>query len=165
MSLAAFAVIGRQGTPLYMRDFPSNLFFDIYSQPLDSSSDDFFGDSIQETTTKQQQQWPCSMKYQFMLHSACERMEEVLREGGWKIPGSGSSGVDACWVGLLCGIDGFNAYGYVTTNTRYIALVEDAIAPENVQLQKSRENDLKTLILIDIGTLWREEFVLGLSEY
>lgn len=41
----------------------------------------------------------------------------------------------------------FHITGYVTTNTRYIALVEDVIAPENVQLQKSRENDLKTLIV------------------
>jgi hypothetical protein len=37
----------------------------------------------------------------------------------------------------------------VTTNARYITLVEDVIAPEDAQLQKSRENELKILLVSD----------------
>ena len=44
-------------------------------------------------------------------------------------------------------MDSFNAYGYVTTNANYVVIVEDGIAPDNVQLQKSRDVELKTLIV------------------
>ena len=36
--------------------------------------------------------------------------------------------------------------GYVTTNARYLALVEDAIAPENVPLQTTRDNEICVLM-------------------
>ena len=42
--------------------------------------------------------------------------------------------------------------GYATSNARYIILVEDAIAPDDVQLLKSRENELKILMVSDINS-------------
>ena len=37
--------------------------------------------------------------------------------------------------------------GYVTTNVRYVTLVEDSIVPENVQLQTSRDNEICVLMV------------------
>lgn len=37
--------------------------------------------------------------------------------------------------------------GYATTNAKYIILVEDAIAPDDIQIQKTRENELKILLV------------------
>lgn len=47
-------------------------------------------------------------------------------------------------LSLLCSVS-----GYVTTNVRYITLVEDIFAPEDAQLQMARENELKTLLVSD----------------
>ena len=75
------------------------------------------------------------MKYQFMLHAAEDRLDEILAE------------VDANWIGYLCSIGNFNAYGYLTTNSKYITIIEDGMAPDNIELQKSRDNELKTMIV------------------
>jgi hypothetical protein len=39
------------------------------------------------------------------------------------------------------------ATGYVTTNARYVTLVQDSIAPEHVQLQTSRDNEICVLMV------------------
>lgn len=168
--------MGRQGQPIYLRDFDAPLLFDIYSQPSATVPDnDFFCDSLIEETEEQKVEWPCRMKYQFALLAAYEKAVQML-EGGWK--GVGGAGPDACWMGLVCNVDGFHAYGercfegipschnmfnvviicssrtilssrsgYVTTNAKYIILVEDVIPPDDIQLEKSRENELKILLV------------------
>jgi len=143
MSLAAIAVVSRRsGKPLYMRSFveSSDLLFGQYGQN-ETVSADFFGDILVEESLAQKSEWSCEEKYEFMLHAASDRLDEMK----WKKPGA--AGADACWVGLLCSMDSFNAYGYVTTNANYVVIVEDGIAPDNVQLQKSRDVELKTLIV------------------
>lgn len=40
------------------------------------------------------------------MFASYEKMGQML-EGGWK----GGAGLDACWMGMLCNVDGFNAYG------------------------------------------------------
>jgi hypothetical protein len=127
MSLTALAVISRQGAPLYLHDYASNndshhhlLKFDDdeFNDPDDilffsDANDD--NDAIITTTTsaKQRQEWPCRIKYQFVLHSACERLREILEDNMWKTPPSGGAmGImDACWVGYLCSSDNLRAYG------------------------------------------------------
>jgi hypothetical protein len=37
--------------------------------------------------------------------------------------------------------------GYATTNAKYIILVEDVIPPDDIQLEKTRENELKILLV------------------
>lgn len=160
MSLTALAVVNRHGTPLYLRDYAkdSNLLFNLYGQ-LDDDDADIFGDEIitvEETSTKQKEEWPCQLKYQFILHSACQRLEDVLRGNQWKAPGA--SGMDACWVGLLCLSDNLRAYGYVTTNAKYVTLVEDSIAPENVQLQTSRDNEI-CVLMANVHRLYTENLL------
>ncbi|KAL9182034.1 hypothetical protein ACHAXT_012377 [Thalassiosira profunda] len=135
MSLATLAVVGRDGAPLYLRDFAEG-----------DNDGDLFGDEIDvaETTQQQTAAWPCNVKYQFVLHAACQRLEESLKENKWRVPGA--TGAEACWVGFLCLSDNLRAYGYVTTNARYITLVEDSIAPEKEQLQKARDGEVCTLM-------------------
>lgn len=128
-----------------MRSFAesSDLLFGIYGQ----NDADFFGDVLieEEETQKQKEEWPCEMKYQFMLHAVEDRLDEILAEGKWKK--SGVTGVDACWIGYVCNIGNFNAYGYLTTNSKYITIIEDGMAPDNMELQKSRDNELKNMIV------------------
>jgi len=146
MSLAAIGVVSRRsGKPLYMRSFveSSDLLFGQYGQN-DTVGADFFGDILVEESLSLTSEWSCEAKYEFMLHAASERLDEILAEGRWKK--AGTTGADACWVGLLCSMDSFNAYGYVTTNVTYVTIVEDGIASDNVQLQKSRDVELKTLL-------------------
>lgn len=108
MSIAAVAVIGRLCQPIYLRDFSTPLLFDLYTQSSipGQPDEDYFCDSIVEETAEQQSEWPCRMKYQFSLFAAHDKMVQML-EGGWK----GGVGPDACWMGLVCSVDGFNAYG------------------------------------------------------
>lgn len=109
MPIVAIAVLGRLGHPLYLSDFASPLLFDIYTQPTSSQpDDDFFCDSIVECTTEQHSEWPCRMKHQFALFAAYERISQML-DGGWKVPRG--IGADACWMGLVCTVNGYNAYG------------------------------------------------------
>eukprot|EP00584_Thalassiosira_punctigera_P003184 CAMPEP_0172539790 /NCGR_PEP_ID=MMETSP1067-20121228/10923_1 /TAXON_ID=265564 ORGANISM="Thalassiosira punctigera, Strain Tpunct2005C2" /NCGR_SAMPLE_ID=MMETSP1067 /ASSEMBLY_ACC=CAM_ASM_000444 /LENGTH=202 /DNA_ID=CAMNT_0013325525 /DNA_START=17 /DNA_END=625 /DNA_ORIENTATION=- len=161
MSLVSLAVVSRHGTPLYLRDCadPSDLLFDLAGNDQSSvgggggggDDEDLFGDELsppapEETTSRQREEWPCRLDRQFALHSACARMEEVLGCGSNRLKAPGASGMDACWVGLLCTSDSLRAYGYVTTNARYVALVEDSIPPENVQYQKSQDNEVCVLM-------------------
>mmetsp|Transcript_19989 Transcript_19989/g.43329 ORF Transcript_19989/g.43329 Transcript_19989/m.43329 type:complete len:187 (-) Transcript_19989:617-1177(-) len=146
MSLTALAIVSRQGSPLYLRDYSKdcNLIFGLDGQFGDGDSDIFGDDNIipvKEMTPEQEDEWPCQLKHQFILHSACQRLDDVLRDNQWKTPGA--VGMDACWVGFLCSSDNLRAYGYVTTNVRYVALVEDAM---ELQLQKSRESELCVLM-------------------
>jgi hypothetical protein len=34
----------------------------------------------------------------------------------------------------------------LTTNSKYITIIEDGMAPDNMELQKSRDNELKTMM-------------------
>lgn len=116
MSLTALAVVSRQGTPLYLHDYvttsESNLLFNF-----DDGNDDFDGEEqvvgLTTTSSEQRQEWPCRLEYQFILHSACERLNEILEKNNWKVPpgGGGGSVVEACWVGFLCSSDNLRAYG------------------------------------------------------
>ena len=112
MSLTALAVVNRQGTPLYLRDYAneSHLIFNLDGQLGMNDGTDIFGDdNIEEMTSKQHAEWPCQLKYQFILHSAIQRLEEVLKDNQWKV--QGATGMDACWVGFLCASDNLRAYG------------------------------------------------------
>eukprot|EP00956_Cyclotella_meneghiniana_P037979 scaffold147346_cov53-Cyclotella_meneghiniana.AAC.2 len=106
MSFAAIAVIGRYGQPLYLRDLNAPLLFDIYS--CSSSPGQVDNAGFIEETPEQHSEWACGMKYQFALFAAYERALEMI-DNGWK--GVGGTGADACWMGLICNVDGYNAYG------------------------------------------------------
>lgn len=151
MSIVAVALVStRDGRPLYLRDFSDTASL-LFSDPFDDDSADLFDDehlpAVGAVTDEQRREWPCAVGYQFALHSAHGRLSEVVDggEGQWKPP-PGSSGADCNWVGWLCNLDTTRAYGYVSTNVRYIVLVENTISPENQQAQAARDGDLKTAL-------------------
>ena len=120
MSIAALAAVSRDGTPLYLRDYVKSIDSDLvynFGGLLDDDDyyddDDIFGDVISpsgaERSARLMDEWPCRLKFQFILHSACHRLYEVLAENQWKAPSA--VGMDACWVGHLCSSDNFRAYG------------------------------------------------------
>jgi hypothetical protein len=118
MSLAALAAISRYGTPMYLRDYirPSDLLFNFANLHDDDDyydDDDIFGDVIgpkgEKRSSNAVKEWPCRLTYQFILHSVCHKLYEILAENKWKSPGA--VGMDACWVGYLCSSDNFRAYG------------------------------------------------------
>eukprot|EP00957_Ditylum_brightwellii_P168112 12798386-Ditylum_brightwellii.AAC.1 len=51
----------------------------------------------------------CSLRHQFILHSALDRLEELTAGNRWRAPGS--VGSDAMWVGMLCPVDELKVYG------------------------------------------------------
>ena len=121
MSLTALAVVNRNGTPLYLRDYTNtnDRIFNFTACNNDSNNinstanDDLFDDEIftdyEETTSKQMSEWPCQLQYQFILNSAHEKLDEVLRGNRWRTPGA--TEMEANWVGLLCLSGNFRAYG------------------------------------------------------
>jgi len=110
MSVVAIAVIDRLGNPMYLRDFVAPLLFDLYVQSSapDQPDNDFFCDSLVEETSKQHSEWPCRINYQFTIFAAHDKATQMLN-GGWR--GVGAVGPDACWMGLICCVNGLNAYG------------------------------------------------------
>ncbi len=108
MSLTALSIVSRDSTPLYLRDYANNETNLVFNNLSDSDLFDQDIPASEETTTKAE--WPCQLKYQFILHSACQRLEDILKENKWRLPGA-PSGMDACWVGFLCSSDNFRAYG------------------------------------------------------
>ena len=121
MSLTALAVVNRQGAPLYMQEYTNNntnvgsggLVFNLASQlgVTNNHNEDIFGDDLDEITTSSQQtkEWPCSLEYQFILHSAIQRLEEmIVKDNQWK---TNNQTNNACWVGILCTSNNLRAYG------------------------------------------------------
>mmetsp|Transcript_5283 Transcript_5283/g.9705 ORF Transcript_5283/g.9705 Transcript_5283/m.9705 type:complete len:209 (-) Transcript_5283:491-1117(-) len=184
MSLIALAAIDRSGTPLYLRDYTHDLSLlfhlsardenifddalfdedDMATIPLAGVEEGEEGGCCGETSKEQKTEWPCQLHYQFTIHAAYERLEDLVVRGpkeGWRVPGA--SGMDACWVGLLCLSDNLRAYGYVTTNVKYIALVEDAIPPENVQFQTSRDSEI-CVLMANVHRLYTEHLLNPFSK-
>ena len=59
------------------------------------------------------------------MHASLDRFEELTGPSSgksWRTPGS--TGNDAMWVGLLCPVDDFRVYGYLTTtNVKLIGVL------------------------------------------
>ena len=74
-----------------------------------------------------QDDFDCSLKQQFILHSALDRFVHLAGPPpGYNWRSQGVMGVDANFVGLLCPIEDFRVYGYVTaTKMKIIVVVED----------------------------------------
>jgi len=144
MALVSLAVVGRENEPLYLREF----------RPLNKGSA-FENESLVTETTKEDDPFgfftesrscshdDCSLRYQFIIHAALDRFEEItgpLADNRWRTPGA--TGSNAMWVGLLCPIEEVRVYGYLTnTNIKFMAVIEDG----EDRRQPIRESDLKSL--------------------
>jgi hypothetical protein len=106
MSVISLAIIGKNDEPLYLRQFedesPANE-KDVFGFPPA-----YQGDRVSDNATS------CSIRHQFILHEALERLK-VHEESGFAWRASGASGPDAMFVGLLYPIDDMRVYGQSIT--------------------------------------------------
>mmetsp|Transcript_19838 Transcript_19838/g.28962 ORF Transcript_19838/g.28962 Transcript_19838/m.28962 type:complete len:213 (-) Transcript_19838:226-864(-) len=159
MSLITVAVIGKDNNPLYLRDFVDNDSPYSYSPAQDalssmSDEDDPFGFFTESSSTKNSDQHymndSSSLKNQFLIHSALDRLEEMEDDSaaGMGSTRSGeakrsSVGPNSMWIGSLGCFDETKVYGYSTsTKIKFLASVVDI---ENVKDHHVREAGLKAL--------------------
>ena len=138
MSLVSLCIVGKDNEPLYLRDFvqtKTKSGTESENETESPSTYDPFGFFDKGTENSPVS---CSLQYQFLMHAALDRFEELTgpNHGGgggnqnynhnrWRTPGS--TGNDAMWVGLLCPVDNFRVYGYLTTtNVKLIGVMSSS---------------------------------------
>ena len=83
----------------------------------------------------------CSLKHQFLLHSALELFADASNSSA-----SGSHG--AMFVGFICAMEDFRFYGYRTnTKVKIIVSVKDDILPSKPELQKARDDYIESAMV------------------
>lgn len=128
MAAVSLAVVDREDIPIYCIEFPTKYHWKE-SGPLD---EELFGlehlvkdGGMDENLLKDD--FDCSLKQQFILHSALDRFVHLAGPPpgyNWRSPGA--LGIDANFVGLLCPIEDFRVYGYVSaTKIKFVVVVED----------------------------------------
>jgi hypothetical protein len=149
MSAVSIAIVGRQDEPLFLKEYPTKYWSDPDSY---HSEEDLFGisslSSMQDTTTTRRQRreqhgdFGCSLKQQSILHAALDRFMHLVGPPpgfGWRTPGT--TGSDAMFVGLLCPVEDYRVYGYMTTTKiKIIAVFEDddSVHPSDQQTMDDR---------------------------
>lgn len=119
MSLITFSVIGKDKSPLYLRDFDHA---SLYEQHLEGDDDDEEEDPFGFCEHKKNLNESSSLKNQFIIHSALDQFEEL--DGSFQE--RQSRGPNAMWIGLLGSFDETKVYGYMTrTKIKMFASIED----------------------------------------
>ena len=98
---------------------------------------------------------PCSFilprknNYQFMMHAALDRLEEIL--GSPKSHDIVKMQRGTKWMGSLLPMEEFEIYGYVTTsNVKILALIKrDSVIP----LEKRKDSNIKNLFVSYVDSL------------
>jgi hypothetical protein len=102
MSVVSLAIVGNNNEPLYLRQFEDESSAnEKYVFGFQSVSQ---GDRVSDNATS------CSVRHQFILHEALERLK-VHEESGFAWRASGATGSEAMVVGLLYPIDDMRVYG------------------------------------------------------
>ncbi|CAB9511334.1 particle complex subunit 2-like protein [Seminavis robusta] len=129
MAAVSIAIVGRDDKPVYCNEFPTKYHWEANSGTMGRWEDELFG--LEHLSEKDGQftedDFDCSLKQQFILHAALDRFVQLAGPPpgfGWRSPGV--VGVDAYFVGLLCPVEDYRVYGYVTsTKLKIIVVVED----------------------------------------
>lgn len=128
MAAVSLAIVDREDRPMYCNEFPTKYHWkesgildeELFGLSLTDESDIKFRAGLKDD-------FDCSLKQQFILHTALDRFVQLAGPPpgyNWRSPGV--TGVDANFVGLLCPIEDFRVYGYVTTTKiKIIVVVED----------------------------------------
>mmetsp|Transcript_25352 Transcript_25352/g.37435 ORF Transcript_25352/g.37435 Transcript_25352/m.37435 type:complete len:187 (+) Transcript_25352:14-574(+) len=146
MALISFAIVGKNNEPLFMKEFRDESATDaipeaeLFGLTVSTGNTDGFSKRAKE----------CSLRQQFILHSALDRFEELAGPPpgfGWREPGS--TGTDAMWVGLLCPVEEMRVYGYMsTTKVKFLAVVEDLMPSQLIQHNVVDKEVKKLMIMI-----------------
>ncbi|GFH47489.1 hypothetical protein CTEN210_03964 [Chaetoceros tenuissimus] len=136
MSLSTFAVIGKDNSPLYLKEFPKESEVsktETSQDTTDNQSDPFGFFEVKNEINK-----TMSLKNKFLIHSALDRFEEIEESTEKQ-----QSGANKMWIGLLGSFDEKKVYGYVTsTRIKFFASMDDV---EDGNEQFVREAALKAL--------------------
>eukprot|EP00548_Thalassiothrix_antarctica_P007436 CAMPEP_0194143694 /NCGR_PEP_ID=MMETSP0152-20130528/12808_1 /TAXON_ID=1049557 /ORGANISM="Thalassiothrix antarctica, Strain L6-D1" /LENGTH=165 /DNA_ID=CAMNT_0038843209 /DNA_START=93 /DNA_END=587 /DNA_ORIENTATION=- len=143
MSLISLAIVGKKNEPLFMKEYRDESTnaacipeAELFGLKVLTGNTDGFSKRAKE----------CSLRQQFILHSALDRFDELAGPPpgfGWRE--KGSTGTDAMWVGLLCPVEEMRVYGYMsTTKMKFLAVVEDSIFMQqqeaNTTIQQQQRN-------------------------
>jgi len=164
MSLRCLAILGNKNEPLYicasgptdegndhntndennvpaMSQQAENNVFGFFENDEDDRDDGDDDVLKQEASKSGFIKRPASIRHEMMIHSAIDRIEELLgshRKITWKRFQRGSH-----WIGQVCPMEEYDIYGYVTTSdVKILALLDrDGIVP----LKKRKEVDIKIM--------------------
>lgn len=141
MALVSIGIVGKDNEPLYLCDFvggknnnrndKGNENEDCINNPASPEEDHdddpfgFFHNNSNKSNVPLVSFHDCSLHFQFILHASLDRLEEMTAPGQrWRTPGA--TGSEAMWVGLLCPVENYRVYGYLTTtNIKILAIMED----------------------------------------
>lgn len=165
MNISSLAILSRtdrgEDQLLYMREFKSNeegndndidIDLDLFRSVIMGedemeSSRDANADANTNTDTNTDD---CSIRHQFLLQSALQKMnQEIKFDNQLRTTFKEQfTGVDYMWIGLICPIDEYHVYGYITnTNIKIIIAVEDDIFPEQEELHQIRGDEIKKMLV------------------
>uniref|UniRef100_A0A7S2DWP0 Trafficking protein particle complex subunit 2-like protein n=1 Tax=Helicotheca tamesis TaxID=374047 RepID=A0A7S2DWP0_9STRA len=154
MALVSLAVIGKKNEPLYLREFASEASVFPAGDGLSS-----IGAALGELASPENDvaDVKCSLRHQFIMHAALDRLEELTAGNRWRAPGA--AGSDAMWIGMLCPVEELRVYGYIiTTKIKFLIAIEDIFPPDQKQKQQARENEVKSLFA-NIHSLYVEHML------
>ena len=108
MAAISLAVVGKNKEPLYVREFADEGAATEYV-----SEEHLFGiPAAKENNKSSIGGFDCSIRHQFILHSALDRIEKLAGPPpgvGWRK--AGVSGTDGMFVGLLFPVEEMRVYG------------------------------------------------------
>jgi hypothetical protein len=127
---------------------------DLFHEVLNFGNDE---DTVEQkesntavTSSSSESFYECSIKQQFLLQSALDKMNHDIKfEKQLRTTFNRQfSGIEYMWLGLICPLDEYRFYGYITnTNVKIIISVEDDIFPEQQDQQKMREDEIQTILV------------------
>lgn len=168
MSLVSVAVVSKDNRPLYLKDFrgsrdnpasgesfPIDVFdlareasnTSLSASPASSGAGGCTVPPLDAEIGKS-----CSMDQQFVLHSALDRIEQLMEPGGlgaaWRYGRPNQLGHEAMFVGLVGQCDDLRLYAYITTTKiKIIVACEDAFLPGQADQGRAHDIALKNLMV------------------
>ncbi len=144
---------------IYIREFKSNqdeenddIDIDLLKLTQINDEEESYDDPANATNTKSNlpKSKACSIRHQFLLHSALEKMnQDVKFENKLRVSFNRQiNGTDYMWIGLVCIMDEYQFYAYITnTNMKIIVSVVDDIFPEEDEAQEYRDGEIKRILV------------------
>lgn len=175
MSVVSVAVVSKDNKPLYLRDisdsdgpYPVDM-FDLareasnVSQSASASSpasDGAGAASGSDSTVPLDAEIgkSCSIDQQFVLHSALDRLEQLMEPNGlgaaWRYGRPNQLGHEAMFVGLIGHVDDLRLYAYITTTKiKIIVACEDAFLPGQADQGRAHDVALKNLMVSELAVV------------
>lgn len=174
MSLVSVAIVSKDNKPLYLKgfrdisesddSFPVDMFDlareasnNMQSTPATSPVSDGAGAGAGGSTVPLDAKIgkTCSIDQQFVLHSALDRLEQLMEPNGlgaaWRYGRPNQLGHEAMFVGLIGHVDDLRLYAYITTTKiKIIVACEDAFLPGQADQGRAHDVALKNLMVSEL---------------